>query len=174
MIKHGNIRTTLTLLSSPGQVLPESLQDYRGKKNVALAFFVFAFTAGWTPRNESSPAESHQAGGCRHPLGVSMDSPLSKFAFAQQNGINFPILGDGGGPVTNRYGLKKVGIQGVPVETARRATFLIDKSRKIISEQVDDAAVDPTKTVEACERQKLKNWGDQRSPWKTALVGQRD
>lgn len=84
-----------------------------------------------------------------------MDSPFSKFAFAQQNGINFPILGDGGGPW---YGLtQKVGIQGVPVETARRATFLIDKSRKIISEQVDDAAVDPTKTVEACERQKLKN-----------------
>jgi hypothetical protein len=34
---------------------------------------------------------------------------------------------------------------------------LIDKSGKIINEQVDDGAVDPTKTVEACERQKQKN-----------------
>src|ERR1700687_557315 len=38
-------------------------------------------------------------------LGVSMDSPFSNFAFAQQNGIGFPILGDWGGPVTSRYGL---------------------------------------------------------------------
>jgi peroxiredoxin len=48
-------------------------------------------------------------------------------------------------------------IQGIPIETARRATFLIDKSGKIINEQVDSEAVDPTKTVEACERQTLKN-----------------
>jgi glutaredoxin-dependent peroxiredoxin len=91
-------------------------------------------------------------------LGVSMDSPFSNFTFAQQNGVSFPILGDWGGAVTSRYGLtQKFEIQGVPMETARRATFLIDKSGKIINEQVDDEAVDPTKTVEACERQKLKN-----------------
>ena len=78
-------------------------------------------------------------------LGVSMDSPFSNFAFAQQNGISFPIL------------TQKFDIQGLPMETARRATFLIDKSGKIINEQVDAEAVDPTKTVEACERQKLKN-----------------
>ena len=60
--------------------------------------------------------------------------------------------------MTSRYGLtQKFDIQGVPIETARRATFLIDKSGKVINEQVDDEAVDPTKTVEACERQKLKN-----------------
>jgi peroxiredoxin len=43
------------------------------------------------------------------------------------------------------------------METARRATFLIDKSGTIINEQVDNEAVDPTKTVEACERPRLKN-----------------
>jgi len=91
-------------------------------------------------------------------LGVSMDSPFSNFAFAQQNGVTFPILGDWGGPVTSLYGLtQKFAIQGVPMETARRATFLIDKSGKIINEQVDNEAVDPTKTVEACERPRLKN-----------------
>jgi peroxiredoxin len=91
-------------------------------------------------------------------LGVSMDSPFSNFAFAQQNGITFPVLGDWGGPVTSRYGLtEKFDIQGVPMESARRATFLIDKSGKIINEQVDNEAIDPTKTVEACERPRLKN-----------------
>ena len=51
---------------------------------------------------------------------MSMDSPFSKFAFAQQNGINFPILGDEGGPVASRYGLtQKVGIQEVPGEMSK-------------------------------------------------------
>jgi len=91
-------------------------------------------------------------------LGVSMDSPFSNFAFAQQNGISFPMLGDWGGPVTSRYGLtEKLDIEGISMASARRATFLIDKSGKIINEQVGDAAVDPSKTVEACERHKLKN-----------------
>src|ERR1700676_4031362 len=91
-------------------------------------------------------------------LGVRMESPFSKFAFAQKNAISFPILGDWGGPVTSLYGLtQKFDIQGVPMETARRATFLIDKSGKIVNEQVDNEAVDPTKTVEACERPRLKN-----------------
>src|ERR1700745_930884 len=66
-------------------------------------------------------------------LGVSMDSPFWNFAFAQQNGITFPMLGDWGGPVTRRYGLtEKFDIEGIPMESARRATFLIDKSGTII------------------------------------------
>ncbi|MGH9529840.1 MAG: redoxin domain-containing protein [Terriglobales bacterium] len=86
-------------------------------------------------------------------LGVSMDSPFSNFAFAQQNGVTFPLLGDWGGAVTREYGLaQKRDIKGVPMELGRRATFLIDKSGKIIEEQVDDSAVDPTQTVTACER----------------------
>ncbi len=88
-------------------------------------------------------------------LGVSMDSPFDNFYFGQMNGVTFPILGDWGGQVTKRYGLAKtVEIQGVKMETARRATFLIDKSGKIIEQQVDNDAVDPTKTVAACERKK--------------------
>src|ERR1043165_7450568 len=90
-------------------------------------------------------------------LGVSMDSPFANYQFAQQNGISFPLLGDLGGNVTKEYGLEKIyDIQGVKIPPARRATFLIDESGKVISEQVDKDAVDPGKTVEACERQKLK------------------
>jgi peroxiredoxin len=91
-------------------------------------------------------------------LGVSMDSPFSNFAFAQQNGVTFPLLGDFGGKVTREYGLaKKYDIEGVSLESARRATFLIDKSGRITHEQVDDEAVDPTKTVDACVRPKMKS-----------------
>jgi hypothetical protein len=35
--------------------------------------------------------------------------------------------------------------------------FLIGKDGKILEEQVDKAAIDPTKIVDTCERPKLKN-----------------
>jgi len=90
-------------------------------------------------------------------LGVSMDSPFSNFNFAQLNGFSFPLLGDWGGAVTREYGLTaERDIQGTKMTTARRATFLIDKSGKVVEEQADNEAIDPTKVVEACERQKLK------------------
>jgi peroxiredoxin len=170
-LKVGDTAPEFTLLAFDGKELNKvSLQDYRGKKTVVLAFFVFAFTGGWTQEMKAlqqnlAKLESADT----QVLGVSMDSPFSNFAFAQQNRISFPILGDWGGPVTTRYGLaQRFDIQGVPMETARRATFLIDKSGKIINEQVDDEAVDPTKTVEACERHKLNHWAVQRS---RVLVG---
>jgi peroxiredoxin len=90
-------------------------------------------------------------------LGVSMDSPFSNFNFAQQNGVSFPLLSDRDGTVVKEYGLEKeYTIQGQKMISARRATFLIDKSGKVIEEHVDSDAVDPSKVVEACERQKLK------------------
>lgn len=46
-IKAGDQAPDFTLLHYDGQgVRPVSLRDYRGKKNVILAFFVFAFTGG--------------------------------------------------------------------------------------------------------------------------------
>ena len=46
-IKVGDVAPDFTLLAFDGEkVKPVSLHDYRGKKNVALAFFVFAFTGG--------------------------------------------------------------------------------------------------------------------------------
>ncbi len=46
-LKVGDDAPDFTLLAFDGKELKKvSLQDYRGKKNVALAFFVFAFTGG--------------------------------------------------------------------------------------------------------------------------------
>jgi peroxiredoxin len=45
--KVGEMAPDFRLLAFDGKDLKKvSLQDYRGKKNVALAFFVFAFTGG--------------------------------------------------------------------------------------------------------------------------------
>ena len=46
-LKMADMAPDFTLLAFDGKELKKvSLQDYRGKKNVALAFFVFAFTGG--------------------------------------------------------------------------------------------------------------------------------
>ncbi|HSY49279.1 MAG TPA: redoxin domain-containing protein [Thermoanaerobaculia bacterium] len=85
-------------------------------------------------------------------LGVSVDSPFANHAFAQQNGITFPILGDMDATAIKAYGLEKqVHIGGATMATARRASFLIDKEGKVVEEQVDNDAVDPTKIVDACQ-----------------------
>ena len=85
-------------------------------------------------------------------LGVSIDSPFANHAFAVQNGITFPILGDMNATAIKAYGLdKEYKPGGVAIVSARRATFLIDKEGKIIEEQIDNEAVDPTKIIDACE-----------------------
>jgi cytochrome oxidase Cu insertion factor (SCO1/SenC/PrrC family) len=46
-IKVGDMAPDFTLLQYDGsKVTPVSLHDFKGKKQVALAFFVFAFTGG--------------------------------------------------------------------------------------------------------------------------------
>ena len=46
-IKVGDVAPDFTLLQYDGQaVKPISLHEFKGKKSVALAFFVFAFTGG--------------------------------------------------------------------------------------------------------------------------------
>src|SRR6185369_15095686 len=85
-------------------------------------------------------------------LGVSVDSPFANHAFALENGITFPLLGDTNLTAIKAYGLdKEYKVAGVPVMSARRATFLIDKEGKITHTQVDNEAVDPTKIIDACE-----------------------
>ncbi|MBZ5704820.1 MAG: redoxin domain-containing protein [Acidobacteriia bacterium] len=85
-------------------------------------------------------------------LGVSMDSPFANKAFADQIGVTFPLLSDWGGETTRQYG-----IYLEKYKAARRVNFLIGKDGKILEEQIDSEAIDPTKIVAACERHKLKN-----------------
>jgi peroxiredoxin len=85
-------------------------------------------------------------------LGVSMDSPFSNKAFADQIGVTSPLLSDWGGDTTRQYG-----IYLYKYNAARRVNFLIGKDGKILEEQIDSAAIDPTKIVDACERPTLKN-----------------
>src|ERR1700690_2519260 len=85
-------------------------------------------------------------------LGVSMDSAFADKAFADQIGVTFPLLSDWGGETTRQYG-----IYLDKYKAARRVNFLIGKDGKILEEQIDKDAIDPTKIVDACARPQLKN-----------------
>ena len=90
-------------------------------------------------------------------LGVSMDNPFANKVFADENGVTFPLLSDIGGRVIREYGIYKEYEQfHTKIPAARRATYLIDTNGKVVAIQVDTDAVDPTKTIRACERRKLK------------------
>ncbi len=83
-------------------------------------------------------------------LGVSMDSPFANKAFADSIGVTFPLLSDWGGDVTREYGLYVD-----QYKAPRRVNYLIGKDGKIIEEQIDKDAIDPTKIVDVCERKKV-------------------
>jgi|SRR5205085_10650074 len=85
-------------------------------------------------------------------LGVSIDSPFANHAFALENGITLPLLGDMNATAIKAYRLnKEYKIGGAQILSARRASFLVGKDGKIAEVQVDNEAVDPTKIIDACD-----------------------
>jgi peroxiredoxin (alkyl hydroperoxide reductase subunit C) len=85
-------------------------------------------------------------------LGVSMDSPFSNKAWAEQIKITFPLLSDWGGDTVRKYGL-----YNPKYKAARRVNYVIDKEGKVVEMQLDSEAIDPTKVVTFCERKSHKS-----------------
>ena len=93
------------------------------KQSFAAANFAARRTSRW--RSTSSPSPVVEPSRCRlsrqnlskleaadtQVLGVSMDSPFSNKAWAQQLGVTFPLLSDWGGDITREYGLYDPGVQ---------------------------------------------------------------
>jgi peroxiredoxin len=75
-----------------------------------------------------------------------MDSPFANRAFAEKIGVTFPLLSDWGGEVSRKYG-----VYDGRYQAARRVTYLIDKSGKVVKMQLDQDAIDPTPVVAACK-----------------------
>ena len=147
-LKVGDIAPDFTLMDNNKQRI--TLSQFRGKKNVALAFYDFAFTVSSTKHMQNlqqnlAKLESADT----QVLGVSMDSPFSNAAWAEKISVTFPLLSDWGGEVTRAYGL-----YNEKYKIGRRVNFLIDKDGKIIEIQADNEAVDPTHLVTVCENRK--------------------
>jgi mycoredoxin-dependent peroxiredoxin len=101
-----------------------TLSDFRGDKPVLLVFYPFAFSGicqGELCQVRDEFAE-YEGNGVQ-VIGVSVDTPFSLKAWAEQQGYQFPLLSDfwPHGEVAKAYGVfnDKAGL-------AVRGTFLID------------------------------------------------
>ena len=118
----GQVAPDFTLRDQFGQDI--SLSSYRGRKSVLLFFYPFAFSGVCTG----------ELGGVRDRLdefltfdsellAISCDPTYALRAFADHDGLNFPLLSDywPHGAVTSAYGVFDED-RGAP----RRSSFLID------------------------------------------------
>jgi peroxiredoxin len=122
------------------------LSDFKGQKNVALAFFPAAFSSGCT--NEMTKYQE-TAGEFNANntviLGISVDSPWANAAFAEKLGAQFNILSDAKRDISRAYGIFDE--QNV---VARRTTFIIDRAGIVKQVFMAQEALDPAYALEAC------------------------
>ena len=105
-----------------------TLSGYRGRQNVVLAFFPFAFSGTCSAQMPSYEAELDRFRSYdTEVVGISMDAPHSLHAWAKQYAITFPLLSDfyPQGRVTDLYGVRHAA--GMP----ERALFVVDKQGRI-------------------------------------------
>jgi peroxiredoxin (alkyl hydroperoxide reductase subunit C) len=125
-LKVGDDAPDFTLTAQTGEKI--TLSQYRGQKNVVLAFFPFAFSSTCSAQMPSYQAELERFNSYdTQVLGISMDARHSLVAWAKQLDINYPLLSDfyPQGSVTDLYGARH------PAGMAERALFAVDKAGKI-------------------------------------------
>jgi peroxiredoxin len=105
------------------------LSEYRGKKNVLLAFYPLDFSPVCTNENQCFREDfsAFEKAGTQ-VLGISVDSTWTHLAFAKQMGLTYPLLADfqPRGEVASKYGLF-LADKGITA----RATVIVDKNGKV-------------------------------------------
>lgn len=112
------------------------LSDFRGKKNVVLAFVPFAFSSVCSAQLPSYEAELDRFKDLdAEVVSISMDSPFALTAWSKSINTSFPLLSDfyPQGQVVDRYGVRH------QVGMAERALFAIDKEGVIRFIEIQDS-----------------------------------
>lgn len=123
---------------APGTIAPDfalfdgdrnkvSLSAQRGK-NVVLAFFPAAFTGVCKAELCSFQSAMQRLNSINaNVLAVAADGPFANKAFADENGLTFPVLSDYTRETIEAYDVVLQDFAGLPGYTAsQRATFVID------------------------------------------------
>src|SRR5437763_2428217 len=100
------------------------LSEFKGQKNVVLAFFPAAFSPGCTNEMAKYQETSGQFNTSNTViLGMSVDSTWANAAFADKLGVKSNILSD-----ANREISKNYGVWNEAQLVSNRTTFVIDKN----------------------------------------------
>jgi len=146
-LKVGDAAPDFTLPSTAGK--PVTLSEFRGKKNVVLAFFPAAFTGGCTKEMLAYGAGLPKFDAIdTQVFGVSTDNTPSLKEFADKLKISVTLLSD----FAKREVAKSYGVLIAERGLANRATFVIDKEGKIQHIEEGSGAVDISGAENACSR----------------------
>ncbi|MBV9022930.1 MAG: peroxiredoxin [Streptomycetaceae bacterium] len=122
-IEAGSQAPDFELKNQHGELV--KLSDFRGEKNVVLLFYPFAFTGVCTGELCALRDELPKfVNGDVQLLAVSNDSPFTLRIFAEQEGLEYPLLSDfwPHGEISRAYG-----VFDEQKGCAVRGTFVIDK-----------------------------------------------
>jgi len=122
------------------------LSEFRGQKNVVLAFFPAAFSPGCTSEMAKYQENSGEFNANNTViLGMSVDSVWANVAFAEKLGVQFNILSDARRDISRAYGVFDE--QSV---IARRTTFVIDRQGVVQKVFMAQEALDPSHALATC------------------------
>jgi len=136
-LKEGSKAPSIALLDTDRKM--RELSEFT-KGNVVLAFYPGAFTSVCTKemctfRDSLAKLNALNA----NVVGVSVNDPFSNKAFAEKNGLNFPLLSDYSRDVVRMYGVALDDFAGMKGYTAaKRAVFILDKNATIRYRWVSD------------------------------------
>ena len=128
------------------------LSDFRGKRNVVLAFYPLDFSPVCTSEHECFIRDLPDLEGAdAQVLGISVDSVWTHAAFKRQLKLTYPLLADfqPRGEVAAKYGLF-LPERGITA----RATVIVDKDGKVawVKQQEIPQARDDREILEALRR----------------------
>jgi peroxiredoxin Q/BCP len=149
-LKVGDPAPPFSLQGSDGKTY--SLEDFKGKSAVVLAWFPKAFTGGCTKECKSLRDNSKAL----HELKVayftaSVDKPEDNRRFAESLKLDYPILSDPDKTVAQAYGVMS------PRGFANRWTYYIDKEGTIRA--IDKAVQNRTEQAGSDVAAKIKELG---------------
>src|ERR1700752_3085732 len=122
------------------------LSEFKGQKNVVLAFFPAAFSPGCT-----SEMAKYREPTCDFisnntvRLGMSVHSAWANVAFAEKLGADFTILSDAKRDISKAYG-----VFDENSVIARRTTFVIDRKGVVQKVFMAQEALDPAHALATC------------------------
>lgn len=125
MVKVGESAPDVALQAANFETVTR-LSDFRGKKNVVLAFYPKAFTPNCTKqmcgyRDNLKVFQDADA----ELISVSLDTAEKSRAFKEKFSLNFPVVGDANRAIVNAFGVPVLNL--LFTRFAKRTVFLIDK-----------------------------------------------
>lgn len=131
-VKVGDVAPDFTLKNEEGQEV--TLSSFRGKKNVALAFYPFDWSPVCTNENCALTQDLAQFEGKDTVVfGVSCDSHFSHKAWREKLGLKHSLLSDLKREVSRKYGL-----YFEDLNCSNRATVVVDRSGKVTFKKVQE------------------------------------